>query len=173
MRDQAAIDQILSLIRDEWQAIPPEYAPWGVWIAQYPPIPADARDAPQQSQSDGSPVSASVSFSANADIPYPRRSVLRAWLLQGADLPTQERDIWEYLRFWVVHFERPWDPYYLAPGDPRFDRTYELGLGAFAPYAGSEDWYLETIWGSLWGRGRRVRKMPSGGLAENEVLWVS
>jgi hypothetical protein len=148
--DLSLIGLVFDSIRAEWRDIPPHLAPWGVWIAQHPPLPADAH-----------PISLHL------------RAVQRAWLLQGDDPQPRERNVWEYLRYVVVHFERPWDTYHQAPQDPRFARTFPMGMARFAPFGESEDVYLETVWGGLWGRGRRLINTAPGVLTEARVFWVS
>ncbi len=148
--DESITSLVFVSIRDEWQAIPPHLAPWGVWITQHPPLPADVHE-----------------------ILHPTRSVQQAWLLQGSEFPPQLRNVWEYIRFYTMHFERPWDPYFLAPRDPRFERTYPLGLAAFAPLADTRDLCLETTWGGRSGRGRRIRQTAPGVLSEIERFWIS
>jgi len=155
--DPSVIQQILQHIKEEWQALPmlsvagqPRSKPWGVWITLHAPLPA------------------------NADmISRPAHSAWRAWFLQdGPDQP-QERSIWEYIRFYVVHFERPWDKAHLAGTDPRVYRYFVLGLAAFARYEDTQDIYLETVWGSLWGLGRRLTINAQGQLEPVQQLWVS
>lgn len=155
--DPSIIQQVLQRIKEEWQALPvlsvggqPGSKPWGVWITLHAPLPA-----------------------VTHMISQPTHSVWRAWLLQdGPDQP-QERSIWEFIRFYVVHFERPWDKEYLAGTDPRFDRYFILGLAAFARYEDTQDIYLETIWGGLWGLGQRLTINAQGQLEPTEQLWVS
>src|SRR6185295_3652321 len=58
----------------------------------------------------------------------------RASFLEGGINIPGARDIWAVTRFWVMHFERPWDEALCASPDPRFSaRCYPLGLAAFAP----------------------------------------
>ena len=127
----------------------PHLKPWGIWITQHSPVPADTHFIELT------------------------HTVQLVWLLQDGGFPPQARSIWEYIRFVVMHFERPWDPSHLASRDPRFDRIYPLGFAHFAPFSDSEDLYLETLWGPRSGRGRRVRRTTPGALTEVELLWLS
>ncbi len=106
------IQQLLSLIRKEWKALPEECKPWGVWITLRAPLIADA------------------------DHPLQDAPIHHAWFLEESMNMPQERSIWAFTRFWVMHFERPWDEAFCASADPRFSaRCYPLGLAAFALYA--------------------------------------
>lgn len=72
-----------------------------------------------------------------------------------------------------MHFERLWDTARLASRDPRFSRMFLIGMASFAPYSGSQDIYLETVWGGLWGRGCRLTANQRGLLEPARELWVS
>ena len=97
--DPPQISLMFELIKDEWLAIPSQRRPWGIWITQHAPLPSDTHSLPHQT-----------------------RTLQRAWLLQDNIFPPEPRDPWEYARFFIMHFARPWDPYYLASIDPRFHR---------------------------------------------------
>lgn len=150
MQNPVWIPQVWSLIREEWQALPDEGKPWGVWITLRAPLAADANHPQQEAP------------------------LQQAWVLtQDMERP-QERSLWAFARFWVMHFERPWDKAGCAPPDPRFAaRWYPLGLAACAPYADSQDCYLETIWGGRWGWGRRLRRTPEGSIESVQGLWIA
>lgn len=157
--DPSVIQQLLQLIKEEWQALPvlskrgqPWSKPWGVWITLHAPLPADADMISQ-----------------------PAHSVWRAWFLQAGPDQPQERNIWEFIRFWVMHFERPWDKERLAGTDPRFSIQpyYALGLASFAGYENSQDIYLGTIWAGLWGLGRRLTINAQGQLEPVKGLWMA
>jgi hypothetical protein len=86
----------------------------------------------------------------------------------------QEQNIWAFIRFWIMHFERSWDEAGCASSDPRFSaRCYPLGMAAFAPYADSHDIYLETIWGGLWGFGRRLTIKADNLIEPLQGLWLA
>ena len=144
------IQQLWSLIRGEWNALPEAGKPWGVWIRLYAPLAVTADHLQQEA------------------LP------LQAWFLEeGMEWP-HERSIWAFARFWAMHFERRWAVADCATLDPRFSaRCYPLGLAAFAPYADSQDLYLETIWGGRWGWGRRLSLTPEGLIERSQGLWIA
>lgn len=39
--DPAIMSLAFTAIKDEWQAIPAQHRPWGVWITQHLPVSAD------------------------------------------------------------------------------------------------------------------------------------
>jgi hypothetical protein len=144
------IQQLWTQIRQEWNALPEAGKPWGVWITLHAPLVAAADD------------------------PLQLASVQQAWFLaEGMERP-HERGIWTFARFWVMHFERSWDVAGGASPDPRFSaRLRPIGLAAFAPYADSQDLYLETIWGGLWGWGRRLTLTSDGLIERTQFLWIA
>ena len=144
------IQQVWPLIRQEWNALPEAVKPWGVWITLHAPL------------------------AAAADHPLQEALLLQAWLLEEGKERPHERSIWAFTRFWVMHFERPWDVAGCASRDPRFTaRCYLLGLAALATYADSQDLYLETIWGGRWGWGRRLTLTPEGLIERTQGLWIA
>jgi len=143
--------QLFQLIKEEWQGLPVEWKPWGVWITLHTPLPAEA---------DG--------------LVQPTCTLCRAWFLEESTSRPQERSIWAFTRFWIMHFERPWDAAGCARGDPRFSaRCYPIGMAAFAPYADTPDIYLQTIWGGLWGFGRRLTATADGRIEPLQGLWIA
>lgn len=148
----SGIQQFLSLIMEEWKALPEVSRPWGVWITLHAPLAADT------------------------DYILQRRMppVHGAWFFEdGMTLPA-ERDIWAFARFWVIHCERPWDKTYFASPASRFSSGRDsLGMAAFAPYANSQDWCLETAWGGFEAWGRRLRLTTEGFIEPVRVLWKS
>jgi hypothetical protein len=145
------IQQLWSLIRQEWEALPEAGKPWGVWITRYAPLAAETSH------------------------PLERKSLpLQAWFLEAGMERPDERSIWAFTRFWMMHFERPWDVAGWASPDSWFTaRCYPLGLASFAPYADSQDFYLETIWGGRWGLGRRLTLTPEGLIERTQGLWIA
>jgi hypothetical protein len=145
------IQQLWSRIRQEWNALPEAVKPWGVWITLRAPLAADV-DHPLQRE----------------DLP------LQAWFLEAGMETPHERSIWAFTRFWVMHFEQPWDVAGCASPDPQFTaRCYPIGLAAFAPYADSQDVYLETLWGGRWGMGGRLTLTPEGVIERGQILWIA
>ncbi len=144
------IQQLLSLIKEEWQALPEECKPRGVWITLHAPL------AP------------------SADHPLQDALIHQAWFLEGGMSIPQERKAEAFTRFWMTHFVRPWDEAGYASPDPRFSgHCYSLGLAAFAPYAGSLDLCLETIWGGRWGWSRRLTFTPDDSIRHVQGLWIA
>lgn len=143
--------QLLQLIKEEWRGLPIEWRPWGVWITLHTSLPAEA------------------------DHLLPSTRTLRsAWFLEERMNVPQERSIWAFTRFWIVHFERPWDAAGCASTDPRFSaRCYPIGVASFAPYADSRDIYLQTIWGGLRGFGRRLTPKADGQIESLQGLWIA
>jgi len=48
----------------------------------------------------------------------------------------------------------------------------EIGQAAFAPRPIDNEFYVETLWGGLYGEGRLVEVGP-GGVRKKERLWVA
>ena len=143
--------RLLQLIKEEWLELPAQWRPWGVWITLHTPL------------------------SAGTDHPLQATHTLRsAWFLEERMNEPQERSLWAFIRFWIMHFERPWDAAGCASDDPRFSaRSYPVGMAAFAPYADSPDIYLQTIWGGLWGFGRRLTTTADGLIEPVQGLWIA
>ena len=126
--------------------------PWGVWIARHDPLPA--RAGPEWY---GPPL---------------HTPPCRAWFLDGRGL--RERNVWEYVRFWVVQIDRPWcQRVWTWEPNPLFGRLHEIGRAAFAAFGGPQDVYVETTWGSLWARGAQLTLDNNGQLIVARVLWIS
>lgn len=147
----AWIEQLWSSIRQEWHAIPEEVRPWGVWIARYAPLATETQGPTLQTM-----------------------PLLQAWFLDEGMNQPQERSAWAFARFWLMHFKRPWDVAECASRDPRYAaRCYPLGVVAFASYADTQDLCLETMWGGLWGLGRRLTLTPEGLIERSQFLWIA
>ena len=143
------LKELSHFIREEWQVLPAEGKAWGIWLTLHPPLPADA-DA----------------------INLPTQPVLRAWFLRENMDELQERSVWEFARFWIMHFERSWDRTGGAAPDPRFSaRCYAIGRASFALCADSNDVYLETRWGRLWGSGWRLTISAHDQVESMRELW--
>lgn len=145
------LPQLLPLIKEEWQKLPSQWRPWGVWITLHMPLSAEAEHPLQ-----------------------PTHALRSAWFLEERMNVPQERSIWAFTRFWAMHFERPWDAAGCASADPRFSaRCYPLGMAAFAPYGYTPDIYLQTLWGGLWGFGRRLTITADGRIEILRGLWIA
>ena len=78
------------------------------------------------------------------------------------------------MRFWVVQLDRPWCKRFLtSEANPIFGRVYELGRAAFAAFNGTQDVYVEKVWGSLWGRGQRLSIDEDRNVSIVKELWIS
>ncbi|HEX8994524.1 MAG TPA: hypothetical protein VF812_00685 [Ktedonobacterales bacterium] len=144
------VQPLWSRIGQEWDAIPEEVKPWGVWITRHAPLAA-------------------------ANIPSLQEApLLQAWFFEAGMERPHDRSGWAFTRFWVMHFKRPWDVADCASPDPRFSaRCYPLGHATFAPYADSQDVCLETIWGGRWGMGSRLTLTPEGLIERGQLLWIA
>jgi hypothetical protein len=144
--------QLLQLIKEEWQGLPAQWRPWSVWITLHTPLAAEVH-CPLQPTT---------------------RTLRSAWFLEERMNVPQERSIWAFTRFWIMHFERPWDATGWASDDPRFAaRCYPVGMAAFAPYVDSFDIYLQTVWGGRWGLGRHLITKADGRIEPLRGLWIA
>jgi hypothetical protein len=80
---------------------------------------------------------------------------------------------WLFVRWWTAQIERPWrapsgDVWEAAFTRPR----HRIAWAAFAEYAGTNELYLETVWGGTWARGQRV-VVRSGGVEVVSDLWMA
>lgn len=145
---------ILATIEEEWRSLPRlpgAEAPWAMWVRWYAPIPDDGREE----------------FSFSSMVP------LQAWFLSKEGY--SERSVWEYQRFLVVQWLRPWC--LCGWPDPSIRRGttgyHEIGFADFATYQDSTDIYLGQLWGGLFGRGWRVKADESGSLTDWKLIWLS
>ena len=74
---------VLCCIVREWQSLPADSRPWGIWLTAHGPLPEEADTLDREKS--------------------PAR---RAWFLDGSGL--RPRDVWAFRRFWVVHLLQPW-----------------------------------------------------------------
>ena len=129
-RDYSA-RRVASLPRELWNPREDERWPWGAWMAQHAPLDDVATEV--------------------------RAPVHRAWFVDDDGL--REMSPWSFLRFWPMQIERRWtDSYGIAMPDAAFaGPRWRIGYASFAEYEHSGERYLETTWGELWARGRRVQ----------------
>ena len=140
---------LLARIRSEWESLPADSRPWGVWLRHYAPLAADT-----------------INLGINTGPP------LQAWFLDKVGL--SERSVWEFQRFLVTHWVQPWcGRIWKERSLPVSTGAHEIGLAAFARYEDSSDVYLDWIWGGLWGRGWRIRLSANGEPVDYEGLWIS
>ncbi len=141
-------DILLREIVSEWKALSPQHRPWGMWITLHTPL-AEGTD--------------SIRTAATP--------ALTAWFLNREGL--RRRNIWEYARFYVMHAEQPWCGNTIGVPNGVWGNPHLIGLASFAEYVDTEDIYLETVWGGLWGRGDRVTIDAYGQIQWRQSLWVS
>jgi hypothetical protein len=144
--DQRQISILLAAVEQQWRDLPPEQRPKGVWIRRHDPLPPDAVDR----------------------MPTPVRAV---WFLDERGL--RKGDVRSFLRFYTVHIVQPWCARAVPEKNQIFGRVHAIGLAAFASYRGSDEVYLETIWGNLHGRGGRYSLDEHGALKLVGPEWIS
>ncbi|HEX9996483.1 MAG TPA: hypothetical protein VGB45_05010 [Abditibacterium sp.] len=92
----------------------------------------------------------------------------RVWLLNEQGL--QERSILDWRRFEVIHFNGRSS---FSPPNPIWNRgVHEIGFAAFSPTNDENIFYLENIYGGLFGSGWRM-KIAETGILENEMAWIA
>ncbi|HEV8190109.1 MAG TPA: hypothetical protein VGP82_01270 [Ktedonobacterales bacterium] len=155
--DDASIHCILDYIAREWHASRQdrfadhqgEKWPYGAWICLHEPLPVGMDEV-------------------NIQINVPWSA---ARFLDSDGVRRMEPAA--FLRFWTVQIQRPWAtgaatfPYQVDFTRPR----NRIGVAAFAPFDGTDEIYLEAIWGGLWAPGQRV-DLRGGGVHIGGTLWI-
>lgn len=152
--DETNIQIILDYIADEWQRLRKdqwanhegEQWPYGAWIRLHEPLPVGADQIE-------TPLSA-------------------AWFLDANGL--RRMDTASFVRFWTVQIQQTWvTGFATSPDHADFTRTrHRIGMAAFAPYGGTDEFYLETIWGGLSASGMRAT-VRGGQLEILGFLWIA
>src|SRR5207302_8005031 len=93
--DTRAEHTILRYIEREWRSLSPDMQPWGMWLTLHGPLPEAADKLDRESS--------------------PAR---QAWFLDENGL--RPRSVWEYRRFWAVHFLQPWCSWAFGEPDTMF-----------------------------------------------------
>lgn len=135
--------QLLHHVVDAWRNRDSAHRPYALWIRQHDPLPI-----------------------YGGYLETPLRVV---WLLDERGL--RQRSVWDYARFYAVQCDRLWCSSIWPEPNPIFGRVHEIGWAAFAQYAGTDDYYLEIVWGGLDGEGHRVTIDHSGLLHHGGSLW--
>ena len=135
-----------SIVR-EWQGLPASLCPWGVWIRKYSQMP------PGKDQVDA--------------------SVLPQWVWFLDKYGLHSRNVWEWQRFYTVHFEQPWCSKFFSMEPVHVFGAGQIGLAAFAPYAGMDNYYLETLWDGRWGHGWEINFGIDNQLLARTELWIA
>lgn len=131
-----------------WDPLSEERWPWGVWMRLHDPLPSGA-----------------------SDIEAPTTLLRKAWFLSEDGL--RRMNPWSFLRFRTVQFIRPWTAPNVHLDDAAFARPrWRIGYAAVAEITGSDEIYLETVWGGLWGRGRLVT-IVGNTVQELSMLWIA
>jgi hypothetical protein len=138
--------------------------PWGVWICQYGVVP----------ESYYLPESYDFSDPEFPKLPRPLGvgppSLHAVWFVDARGITP--RNPWEFVRFHLVQFERPWMPFWEE--NPLFSRHRRpIATAAFAPYEDGNHVYYEEIWGDLWGLGYRLTIDEDGAITGEQDLWIS
>jgi hypothetical protein len=143
--DRRRLGILLSEVKRQWRHLPPERRPQAVWIAHHEPIPphVDRITTP----------------------------LLAVWFLDQRGIKVG--DVWAFLRFYSVHWVKPWCARTIREKDAVFGWVHEIGLAAFAEARGTTDVYLETIWGNLNGRGGCHAIDERGGMIPVGPQWIS
>ena len=81
-------------------------------------------------------------------------------------------DTASFVRFWTV--QMPWATGALPiPYQTDFTRVrHRIGLAAFAPYGGTDEFYLETIWGGMSASGMHAT-VRDGQFEILGFLWIA
>jgi hypothetical protein len=116
----------------KWRGMSEASRPGGVWIALHAALEADANE-----------VDPAVS------------PVCAAWFLDERGL--HPRTAQEFLRFDTVVNRRPWSSAPLRPSDPPPSRFFGIGVSRVAPYREGRDFYVDVLYGPLYGAGWRLR----------------
>ena len=96
----------------------------------------------------------------------------QVWFLDNDGV--QPRTIGEWQRFYRVQYEQFWCRRFWGKEPVKALGAGGLALAAFAPFAGTDRYYLEVLWGGLWGHGDEVALGADGSaLTLIQDLWIS
>ena len=138
---------LLDKVVQDWQGLPASFRPWGVWIRKCPEM------MPGEDQING--------------LLLPQR----VWFLNERGL--HPRNVWEWQRFYTVHFEQPWCSKFFSKEPAIVFGAGKIGMAAFAPIAGTGRYYLETQWDGRWGHGWEVIPGADAAALTLKELWIS
>ena len=97
--------------------------------------------------------------------------VRRVWFLD--ERGARPMDVWSYARFHAVHVVQPWCQRANGEHDAVFGPVHAIGQVGFAPYAGTDDVYLDRAWGGRRAVGERVGVAADGAIQVRQHLWIS
>lgn len=95
----------------------------------------------------------------------------RVWFLDKYGL--HSRNIWEWQRFYTVHFEQPWCSKFFSMEPVPVFGAGQIGLAAFASFAGADNYYLEMLWDGKWGKGWEVSPTANSKDLTFRELWIA
>jgi hypothetical protein len=97
--------------------------------------------------------------------------LLHAWFITSEGV---SRDATcSFQRYQVINIDQPWCSKISREKQPAIGKVHHsIALAAFAQYEGTNEFYLETIWGGTSGRGTRVQ-VVEGRVALGQTLWIS
>lgn len=142
-------NKIVKFIIFNWNTLPFNSKPWGIWIRYYLAIPFN-----QDCNFYGDPIA--------------------VWFI--AENGKKEKNIWDWKRFETIHFIQPWcmkifrEPY--SKTIATTNKIYEIGFAGFAPFESQNDFYIEFIWGGLSAFGYRV-VVDENDEIKVETLWIA
>jgi hypothetical protein len=135
-------------VEDDWESVYKQARLWAMWIRYYPPISVGADDID------------------SSQIP------LQVWFLTKSGL--SEHSIWEFQRLQTVHFIKPWCGKMWGESSNWWSKDKEnIGFASFAQYENTSDYYFDSLWGGLFGRGWKVTFDTNGNDVEWTGLWIS
>lgn len=170
--DSWYIGILLATVEQQWREIPSEQRPKRVWICSHDPLPPDIVDQITIPLHGGLLLGFVAAHDVSAGIVNQITSPLReVWLLDEWGI--RKGDVWAFLRFYTVHIVQPWCARTYRERNQIFGRVHEIGLAAFASYRGTDNIYLETVWGNLHGRGGRYAVDQQGVLKLVGPEWIS
>ncbi len=147
MLNKSIQNKIVEFITSQWKALPLNSKPWGFWIRHYLTIPFNS-----EYKFYGDPV-AVYFFSENRLV---------------------EKNIWDWKRFETIHCIQPWcmkmygEPYLM-----KASKIHEIGLTAFGEFENRNDFYIELIWGGLFGFGHQAFLNTENKIELERMLWIS
>jgi hypothetical protein len=145
--DASFQNSVLHYIEEHWSRLSDESRPWGVWISGH--------DNFSQSSTQLDSIVQSV------------------WFLDKKGI--KKRSLWEFARFYTVHFAQPWCSRVEAKtvwGSTEND-SYPIGIAAFAPLQEKNSVYIEVQWAGKFGQGSKCFVDESGLVYEQNRLWTS
>ena len=141
---------MLQRIEAEWRELAPQFTPPMMWIVRHQPIESGVAEL-------------------NSRGSFPEA----VWFLNEDGM--RAKDVWKWQRFVAVQMQ-PRPPWFAGTGSyfqsSVFGKTHEIGWAAFAPYENSDLYYLEKVWGHLFGVGDVITFEDSSKHLQQR-LWVS